>query len=162
MSEEQVTSTEQLEQKEAERTTKTDIANTGLFFEAYLPRFSMMIDKLSSRQLRRLLNGIMAYALPTKQYQHKDETEKECFTIGLNLQYQKYRLHFMEELTKFEPKFMENLAILFLEHQLKHSPQAIPELIKLAEQKLKETKNEPAETSNQEEVRESVPDPVQG
>jgi hypothetical protein len=55
----------------------------------YTPRFNMLVDKLSSRQLKRVTKSIVEFPLG-KTYRHTDELEKEVFAIGNALLDAKY------------------------------------------------------------------------
>jgi len=55
----------------------------------YTPRFNMLVDKLSSRQLRRVTKSIVEFPVG-KTYNHTNDMEKEVFMIGKSLLDAKY------------------------------------------------------------------------
>ena len=79
----------ELEKKmvEAERKRQEEIdplEMASMFLTMYTPRFCGLVDKLSNRQLRRLVKGLAQY--PTgKTYDPTDDTENEAKMIGERL-----------------------------------------------------------------------------
>lgn len=54
-------------------------------FSLYTPKFKQAVDTLSSRQLRRLLKMLVEYPLNERDYQPKNDIEKNAFLIGNKL-----------------------------------------------------------------------------
>lgn len=77
------------EQKKSEEIEPSELAS--MMLTLYTPRFCYLVDKLSSRQLRRVTKSIVEYPIGNV-YKHTDELEKECFAIGKNLLDAKYVL----------------------------------------------------------------------
>lgn len=55
-----------------------------MMIKLYTPRFDGIVDKLSNRQLKRVVKSLVAFPLG-KEYNHKDKTEAEAFMIGQSL-----------------------------------------------------------------------------
>lgn len=83
---------EVIKQKAQEASRPEEIAAT--MYTMYYPRFSKMLDRLSLRQLKRLLRSLVDSNLQTKNYEHKDQYEKEAFIIGDRLLEAKYVMLF--------------------------------------------------------------------
>lgn len=77
------------EAKKAEQVDPEEIAS--MMLTLYTPRFCALVDKLSNRQLRRLVKSLIEYPIG-KQYNHNDSTEAEAFAIGNRLADAKYVL----------------------------------------------------------------------
>ena len=77
------------EQRRSEDVDPVEIAS--MMLTVYTPRFCNLVDKLSSRQLRRVTKSIVEYPVG-KTYKHTDKLEQECFAIGKNLLDAKYVL----------------------------------------------------------------------
>lgn len=54
-------------------------------FSLYLPKFKQAVETLSSRQLRRLLKMLVEYPLNEREYQPKNQVEKNAFLVGNKL-----------------------------------------------------------------------------
>jgi hypothetical protein len=63
----------------------------SMMLTLYTPRFSASVDRLSNRQLRRLIKSLVEFPVG-KTYRHTDALERECFGIGKNLMDAKYVL----------------------------------------------------------------------
>lgn len=60
------------------------------FFFLYHPKFSARLNKLSSRQLRRIINALVKFPLEKDDYDPKNEDEREAFMLGDRLLTSKY------------------------------------------------------------------------
>lgn len=63
----------------------------SMMLTLYTPRFNAQVDRLSNRQLRRLIKSLVEFPVG-KTYKHTDSLERECFGIGKNLMDAKYVL----------------------------------------------------------------------
>lgn len=70
------------EQKRTQEADPQEVAS--MMLSLYIPRFNALVDKLSSRQLRRLTKSLMEYPVG-KTYTHTDPLEKEAAAIGNGL-----------------------------------------------------------------------------
>ena len=74
---------EMIKQAEANQTPPQEVA--AAMFNLYLPRFQMMVDKLSNKSLRRVLKALIEYPLVEEDFKFSGELEKETFLIAENL-----------------------------------------------------------------------------
>ena len=76
----------QLVQEEQERLNKPadeeEIA--CMMLKLYTPRFNGLVDKLSNRELKRVIKALVEFPLG-KAYKHIGQEEKEAFSIGQGL-----------------------------------------------------------------------------
>lgn len=77
------------EQAKSEEIEPVELAS--MMLTLYTPRFNAIVDKLSSRQLRRVTKSIVEFPVG-KTYKHTDALEAEAFAIGKNLLDAKYVL----------------------------------------------------------------------
>lgn len=64
----------------------TDVfGNAATTFGLYAPKFFAGLNKLSSRQLRRLIRALIEVPFVTKMPQFRNQDEKEMFAVGENL-----------------------------------------------------------------------------
>lgn len=93
---EKVVDGEQLEKdmlaKEAQKAEQMDpLEIASMMLTIYTPRFISIVDKLSNRQLKRLMKSLVEFPVG-KTYVHNDPLEKEGFALGKNLMDAKYVL----------------------------------------------------------------------
>ena len=74
---------EMIKRAEANQTPPQEVA--AAMFNLYLPRFQMMVDKLSNKSLRRVLKALIEYPLVEEDFKFSGELEKETFLIAENL-----------------------------------------------------------------------------
>lgn len=77
------------ELKVQEEVDPVEIAS--MMLTLYTPRFCALVDKLSSRQLKRVTKSLVEFPVG-KTYVHRDPVEAECFAVGKNLMDAKYVL----------------------------------------------------------------------
>lgn len=77
------------EQARSEEIEPVELAS--MMLTLYTPRFCAIVDKLSSRQLKRVTKSIVEFPVG-KTYKHADPLEAEAFAIGKNLLDAKYVL----------------------------------------------------------------------
>ncbi len=74
---------EMIKRAEENQTPPQEVA--AAMFNLYLPRFQMMVDKLSNKSLRRVLKALIEYPLVEEDFKFSGELEKETFLIAENL-----------------------------------------------------------------------------
>lgn len=74
---------EMIKQAEINQTPPEEVA--AAMFNLYLPRFQMMVDKLSNKSLRRVLKALIEYPLVEEDFKFSGELEKETFLVAENL-----------------------------------------------------------------------------
>jgi hypothetical protein len=74
---------EMIKRAESNQTPPQEVA--AAMFNLYLPRFQMMVDKLSNKSLRRVLKALIEYPLVEEDFKFSGELEKETFLIAENL-----------------------------------------------------------------------------
>jgi hypothetical protein len=74
---------EMIKQAEATQTPPEEVA--AAMFNLYLPRFQMMVNKLSNKSLRRVLKALIEYPLVEEGFKFSGELEKETFLVAENL-----------------------------------------------------------------------------
>lgn len=73
---------EMIKQQEMQQTPPEEVA--AAMFNLYLPRFQMMVDKLSNKSLKRVLKALIEYPL-VEDDTKLSETEKDTFLVAENL-----------------------------------------------------------------------------
>lgn len=73
---------EMIKQEQLDQTPPEEVAAT--MFNLYLPRFQLMVDKLSNKSLKRVLKALIEYPL-VEDDTKLSETEKETFLVAENL-----------------------------------------------------------------------------
>jgi hypothetical protein len=73
---------EMIKQQQSEQTPPEEVA--AAMFNLYLPRFQMMVDKLSNKSLRRVLKALIEYPL-VEEDTKLSELEKDTFLVAENL-----------------------------------------------------------------------------
>lgn len=73
---------EMIKQDQLQESPPEEIAAT--MFNLYLPRFQLMVDKLSNKSLRRVLKALIEYPLVEEETK-LSEAEKETFLVAENL-----------------------------------------------------------------------------
>ena len=73
---------EMIKQSQIQQTPPEEVA--AAMFNLYLPRFQMMVDKLSNKSLKRVLKALIEYPLVDDET-NLSETEKETFLVAENL-----------------------------------------------------------------------------
>jgi len=73
---------EMIAQEQLNQTPPEEVAAT--MFNLYLPRFQMLVDKLSNKSLRRVLKALVEYPLVEEEYK-LSEQEKDTFLVAENL-----------------------------------------------------------------------------
>jgi len=61
-----------------------DAEIASMMLSLYTPRFNMLVDKLSNRELKRLIKALVEFPLG-KTYKHVSKEENEAFMIGQGL-----------------------------------------------------------------------------
>lgn len=74
---------EMIEQQKATQTPPEEVAAT--MFNLYLPRFQLMVDKLSNKSLKRVLRALIEYPLVEEETKFSTNMEKETFLVAENL-----------------------------------------------------------------------------
>ena len=74
---------EMIKQEQLNQTPPEEVAAS--MFNLYLPRFQMMVDKLSNKSLRRVLKALIEYPLVEEDFKFSGELEKETFLVAENL-----------------------------------------------------------------------------
>lgn len=76
----------QLVQEEQERLNKpaNDEEIACMMLKLYTPKFNQLVDKLSNRELKRVIKALVEFPLG-KSYKHIGKEEKEAFAIGQGL-----------------------------------------------------------------------------
>jgi hypothetical protein len=74
---------EMIEQQKATQTPPEEVAAS--MFNLYLPRFQLMVDKLSNKSLRRVLKALIEYPLVEEETKFSSSMEKETFLVAENL-----------------------------------------------------------------------------
>lgn len=78
-----------LEQERAKQAEMDPVEIAARMLTVYTPRFNILVDKLSSRQLKRVTKSIVEFPLG-KTYKHTDALEQEVFALGKALLDAKY------------------------------------------------------------------------
>lgn len=73
---------EMIAQEQFNQTPPEEVAAT--MFNLYLPRFQMLVGKLSNKSLRRVLKALVEYPLVEEEYK-LSEQEKDVFLVAENL-----------------------------------------------------------------------------
>lgn len=73
---------EMIKQAQGSQTPPEEVAAS--MFNLYLPRFQMMVDKLSNKSLKRVLKALIEYPLVVDET-NLSKTEKETFLVAENL-----------------------------------------------------------------------------
>lgn len=73
---------EMITQEQFNQTPPEEVAAT--MFNLYLPRFQMLVGKLSNKSLRRVLKALVEYPLVEEEYK-LSEQEKDVFLVAENL-----------------------------------------------------------------------------
>ena len=73
---------EMIKQAQVQQTPPEEVA--AAMFNLYLPRFQMMVDKLSNKSLKRVLKALIEYPL-VEDETNLSATEKETFLVAENL-----------------------------------------------------------------------------
>lgn len=74
---------EMIKQQQSTQTPPEEVA--AAMFNLYLPRFQIMVDKLSNKSLRRVLKALIEYPLVEEDFKFSGELEKETFLVAENL-----------------------------------------------------------------------------
>jgi hypothetical protein len=74
---------EMIKQEQLNQTPPEEVAAS--MFNLYLPRFQLMVDKLSNKSLRRVLKALIEYPLVEEDFKFSNELEKEAFLVAENL-----------------------------------------------------------------------------
>jgi len=74
---------EMIKQEQLNQTPPEEVAAS--MFNLYLPRFQLMVDKLSNKSLRRVLKALIEYPLVEEDFKFSNELEKETFLVAENL-----------------------------------------------------------------------------
>jgi hypothetical protein len=74
---------EMIKQEQLNQTPPEEVAAS--MFNLYLPRFQLMVDKLSNKSLRRVLKALIEYPLVEDDFKFSSELEKETFLVAENL-----------------------------------------------------------------------------
>jgi hypothetical protein len=74
---------ELIKQEQLNQTPPEEVAAS--MFNLYLPRFQLMVDKLSNKSLRRVLKALIEYPLVEEDFKFSNELEKETFLVAENL-----------------------------------------------------------------------------
>jgi hypothetical protein len=72
-----------IKQEQLNQTPPEEVAAS--MFNLYLPRFQLMVDKLSNKSLRRVLKALIEYPLVEEDFKFSNELEKEAFLVAENL-----------------------------------------------------------------------------
>lgn len=80
----------ELLEREAQKQKEVDpVEIAARMLTVYTPRFNLLVDKLSVRQLKRVTKSIVEFPVG-KTYKHTDPIEQEVFAIGKALLDAKY------------------------------------------------------------------------
>lgn len=74
---------EMIKQAQGSQTPPEEVASA--MFNLYLPRFQMMVDKLSNKSLKRVLRALIEYPLVEEDTKFSSDLEKETFLVAENL-----------------------------------------------------------------------------
>lgn len=74
---------EMIKQAQGSQTPPEEVASA--MFNLYLPRFQMMVDKLSNKSLKRVLRALIEYPLVEEDTKFSSDIEKETFLVAENL-----------------------------------------------------------------------------
>jgi len=74
---------EMIKQEQLAQTPPEEVAAS--MFNLYLPRFQMMVDKLSNKSLKRVLRALIEYPLVEEDTKFSSDLEKETFLVAENL-----------------------------------------------------------------------------
>ena len=74
---------EMIKQAQGSQTPPEEVAAS--MFNLYLPRFQMMVDKLSNKSLKRVLKALIEYPLVEEETKFSSDLEKETFLVAENL-----------------------------------------------------------------------------
>jgi hypothetical protein len=74
---------EMIKQEQLTQTPPEEVAAS--MFNLYLPRFQMMVDKLSNKSLKRVLKALIEYPLVEEETKFSSDIEKETFLVAENL-----------------------------------------------------------------------------
>ena len=74
---------EMIKQTQGSQTPPEEVAAS--MFNLYLPRFQMMVDKLSNKSLKRVLKALIEYPLVEEDTKFSSDLEKETFLVAENL-----------------------------------------------------------------------------
>jgi hypothetical protein len=67
-------------------TDSSHVENTAAtMFTLYLPKFQLMVNKLSNKALRRVLKALVEYPLVEEEYNFSSQSEKDTFFIAEQL-----------------------------------------------------------------------------
>ena len=74
---------EMIKQAQTQETPPEEVA--AAMFNLYLPRFQLMVDKLSNKSLKRVLKALIEYPLVEEDVKFSSDLEKETFLVAENL-----------------------------------------------------------------------------
>jgi HD superfamily phosphohydrolase len=101
---------ELLEQKLAEATAKHNPEDVAAqLWTLYWPIYKNVVNRLSNKQLKRLLTNIIEVGLEDKKYHLVDKDEKQVYSIAMNLLNAKWQM-MLHTLSQHYQKNPQDLA----------------------------------------------------